>query len=50
MAAPFFGAELVGSLGVGTFYENFDMASGAISDDELRGQFAELLGKLADEG
>ena len=24
MSAPFFGAELVGSLGVGTFYEAFD--------------------------
>ncbi|MEM7271983.1 MAG: NAD(P)H-dependent oxidoreductase [Actinomycetota bacterium] len=46
MAAPFFGAELIGSLGIGRFRENFDPDQGAISDPELRTQFIEILDSL----
>ncbi len=50
MTAPFFGAELVGSLGIGTFFENFDPAAGEITNDELKAEFTELLGNLTKEG
>lgn len=46
--APFFGAELVGSLGVGTFYETFDAEAGELLDAELRAQLEKLLGELSD--
>lgn len=46
MAAPFFGADLVGSLGIGQFPENVDLATGEITNAELRDQFTDLLGKL----
>lgn len=49
MAAPFFGATLVGSLGVGTYYENCDPASGEIVNPELKEQFVELLTELTAE-
>lgn len=41
--ASFFGAELVSTLGVGTFYDNFDSDAGKISDSELDAQFREAV-------
>ena len=46
-AAPFFGAELAGSLGVGTFYDTFDGEAGEIIDSDLNAQFKEILASLA---
>lgn len=46
MSAPFFGAELVGSLGIGTFYESFDAEGGALADAERDAELRELLKKL----
>ncbi len=48
MSAPFFGAELVGSLGIGTFYDSFDGQAGALVDAEQDAELRELLKKLAD--
>lgn len=45
--APFFGAELVGSLGVPTFQDNFDPAVGEITDADLRARFIDTLEALA---
>lgn len=50
MTAPFFGAQLVGSLGIGTFFENVDAATGEITDEQLRAEFHDLLAKLIKEG
>jgi NAD(P)H-dependent FMN reductase len=47
MAAPFFGADLVGSLGIPTFGENFDSERGELTDPELRAHFEKILGALA---
>ena len=44
--APFFGAELVGHLGIGTFYDNFDMDAGKLTNGELAAQMTELLHAL----
>ncbi len=49
MVAPFFGADLIGSLGIGAFPENVDVATGEITNPELRDQFTDLLGKLRTE-
>ncbi|MEM7143227.1 MAG: NAD(P)H-dependent oxidoreductase [Actinomycetota bacterium] len=46
--APFFGADLVGSLGIGTFHAN--VVDGEIVDDDLRTQFVEILEKLVTVG
>ena len=45
MAAPYLGAELVGSLGVGTFYDSFD---GALVDPSTNTELRRLLGALAE--
>ncbi len=47
MVAPFFGAELVGSLAIPSFGENFDQESGSIADPELRAEFERILEELA---
>jgi NAD(P)H-dependent FMN reductase len=47
VSAPFFGAELVGSLGVPSFGANFDAATGELTDPELRASFDKTLGALA---
>lgn len=47
-AAPFFGAELVGSLSVPSFHDNFDAATGELVNPELRSELESLLSKLAD--
>ena len=46
MTAPFFGAELVGSLGVGTFHQTYDAETGTLTDEALAAQLAELLEAL----
>ena len=46
-AAPFFGADLVGSLGIPMFYENFDAEAGELIDPDLRNRFEKTLGALA---
>lgn len=45
--APFYGADLVGNLGIPTFGENFDAETGEITDPELRVKFEKVLGALA---
>lgn len=45
-AAPHFGAELRGSLAVPSFYENFDVEQGVITNPELAEQLAEALTAL----
>ncbi len=47
-SAPFFGAELVGSLSIPSFGQNFDSDTGEISEPELRAQFEKILRTLAD--
>ena len=47
MAAPFFGADLVGSLGIPTFHESFDSETGEIRDPEARNKLEKILGALA---
>ena len=46
-SAPFFGAELVGSLGIPSFYESFDAETGELIDPDLRNRFEKILGALA---
>ncbi len=48
MSAPFFGAELVGSLGIARFHDNFDANTGELSDLDLNAQLEKLLASLAD--
>lgn len=45
--APFFGADLVGSLGVGSFHDNFDSEAGSLTNPELSAELETLLKKLA---
>lgn len=47
MSAPHFGAELVGSLGIGTFYDAFD---DGLVDGELDGELRALLDALIAAG
>ncbi len=46
MGAPHFGAELVGSLGVGSFYESFDGEAGVLADADLDAALQKLLKTL----
>ncbi len=46
--APFFGAELVGSLSIPSFADNFDADAGELTKPELRAHFEKILGALAD--
>lgn len=43
VTAPFFGADLVGSLGIPTFGDNFDRDAGELIDADLRDRFKEIL-------
>ncbi len=45
--APHFGAELVGSLGVGSFMNNFDSEAGEITNSDLQAQLKEVIAALA---
>jgi NAD(P)H-dependent FMN reductase len=47
MSAPFFGADLVGHLGVPTFGTNFDPERGELTDPDLLAQFTKILEALA---
>jgi NAD(P)H-dependent FMN reductase len=46
LVAPFFGAEVVGSLSIPRFAETFDRAAGELTDPVLRSQFREILTDL----
>ncbi|MEM7337158.1 MAG: NAD(P)H-dependent oxidoreductase [Actinomycetota bacterium] len=46
MVAPFFGAELVGQLGIGSFGQRFDADSGTLTDTEIDAELRDLLQKL----
>ena len=48
MTAPFFGADLVGSLSVPSFYENFDSERGELTNPDLRASLESLLSDLTD--
>ena len=47
VSAPFFGADVVGSLSIPSFGANFDSDTGEISNPEIRARFEEILGALA---
>jgi NAD(P)H-dependent FMN reductase len=47
VSAPFFGAELVGSLGIPSFGANFDAETGELTDPELRASLDKTLASLA---
>lgn len=47
MTAPFFGADLVGSLSIPRFGEAFDAEAGELSDRQLRAEFEKVLSALA---
>ncbi len=49
-SAPFFGADLVDSLGIPTFYETFDADAGEIIDPDLGNRFEKILGHWQDSG
>lgn len=49
MSAPFFGAELVGSLGIPSFGQNFDAEAGELTDVDLNDQFVKVLTALVGE-
>lgn len=46
VAAPFFGAELVGSLGIPTFATSFDPEAGGLTDPDHRTKLDEILTAL----
>ncbi|MEM9517116.1 MAG: NAD(P)H-dependent oxidoreductase [Actinomycetota bacterium] len=46
LAAPFFSADLVGTLSIPSFGENFDVEAGELSNAELRAEFIRILGAL----
>ncbi|MGI9625131.1 MAG: NADPH-dependent FMN reductase [Acidimicrobiales bacterium] len=48
--AGYYGADLVGSLGIGRFWENFDPELGEISDADLRSEFEDVLRALGASG
>jgi hypothetical protein len=43
---PFFGAQVVGSLSLPKFNENFDLASSKVTDHEFNTQLTELISLL----
>ena len=46
-SAPFFGADLVGTVSVPTFYSNFDSDAGELSDPDLLAALQTAIGNLA---
>lgn len=46
LVAPFFGADVVGSLSIPRFADNFDRDSGELTDPDLRSRFEEILTDL----
>jgi len=45
-SAPFFGADVKGSLSIPSFYENFDMATGELNNPDIKQQLAHTMGML----
>lgn len=45
-SAPFFHGDLKGSLSVPRFYDNFDVESGRVKNDQIHGQLEALIGSL----
>ncbi|WP_318523188.1 NADPH-dependent FMN reductase [Photobacterium leiognathi] len=45
-SAPFFDANVVGSLSIPSFYENFDLEKQTLINEELNGQLISLVAKL----
>lgn len=45
--APFFGADLQGTLSVPSFYDNFDADAGELTDPDLAAALADIVAKLA---
>ncbi|UAN62218.1 MULTISPECIES: NADPH-dependent FMN reductase [Serratia] len=45
-SAPFFGAELVGSLAIPSFHQNFDQERQSLSDSELNGKLIILINEF----
>ena len=45
-SAPYFNAELKASLSVPSFYQNFDVESGAITNREIQQQLNDVMSKL----
>ncbi|MEM6492949.1 MAG: NAD(P)H-dependent oxidoreductase [Pseudomonadota bacterium] len=45
-AAPFFGGEVLGTLSIPSFFENFDSASGKLTNASLDAELRELVAKL----
>lgn len=46
-SAPYFGADVKASLSVPRFYDNFDVESGQITNNDIREQLVEALDKIA---
>lgn len=46
-SAPFFGGNVKASVSVPSFYDNFDFATGSISNDEITAQLKEVVAQLA---
>ena len=46
-SAPFFKGELKGSLSVPSFYDNFDVESARIKNDDIQAQLKAVVGSLA---
>ena len=45
-SAPFFGGRVVASLAIPSFHDNFDLETGALKHEELRGQLAQAVAAL----
>lgn len=45
-SAPFFGADVKGSLSVPSFFDNFDMAAGALTNPDIKQQLTLTMGQL----
>jgi len=45
-SAPFFGADVKGSLSIPSFYDNFDMETGELSNPAIKQQLTQTMGML----
>ncbi len=45
-SAPYFGADVKGSISVPSFYKNFDMENNELIDHGMKKQLIETVGKL----
>jgi len=48
-SAPFFGAEIKGSLSVPSFYDNFDLETGKLTNPEINQVLAQTMNVLVEE-